>query len=187
MNNIRDLIADDGYAISFQSMGQYRTALLKALDSGEAPSDKEIDKVFENNCYTDDYGTYLMQKEDFRDGVRVALSRWGSTAAPLAQVTEEVGELMVELIHVANALADEGLTGSAEPCRRAATMLSLFSQQATPAPVEAPSDENFLAMRSWSSHGHTFDSDLVDFGRRCYNLGRQHGGAARQTSMKMKN
>jgi hypothetical protein len=27
-------------------------------------------------------------------------------------------------------------------------------------------------MRSWSSHGPTLDSDLVDFGRRCYNLGR---------------
>ena len=132
MNSIRDLIADDSYAISFQSMGQYRTALLKALDSDveprETPSVQEIDKVFEDNCYTDDYGTYLMQKEDFRDGVRVALSRWGRPTAPLA-------------------------------------------------PVETPSDEDLLAMRSWSSYGHTFDSDLVDFGRRCYNLGRQHGAA----------
>jgi hypothetical protein len=178
MNSIRDLIADDDYAISFQTMGQYRTALLKALDSAvDAPSVEEIDKVFEDNCYTDDYGTYLMQKEDFRDGVRVALSHWGCPTAPLAQVTEEVGELVGELIHVANALADEGLTGSAEPCRRAATMLSMFSQQPAPAPVETPSDEDLLAMRSWSSHGHTFDSDLVDFGRRCYNLGCQNGAA----------
>ena len=30
---------------------------------------------------------------------------------------------------------------------------------------EEPSDEELLAMRSWSSHGHTFDSDLVDFAR----------------------
>ena len=37
MNSIRDLIADDGYAMSFQSMGQYRTALLKALDSAVEP------------------------------------------------------------------------------------------------------------------------------------------------------
>jgi hypothetical protein len=37
---------------------------------------------------------------------------------------------------------------------------------------EGPSDEELLAMRSWSSHGPTFDSDLVDFGRRCYNLAR---------------
>jgi hypothetical protein len=36
----------------------------------------------------------------------------------------------------------------------------------------APTDEELLAMRSWSSHGPTFDSDLVDFGRRCYNLAR---------------
>jgi hypothetical protein len=40
-----------------------------------------------------------------------------------------------------------------------------------PEPV-APTDEALLAMRSWSCHGPTFDSDLVDFGRRCYNLGR---------------
>jgi hypothetical protein len=29
----------------------------------------------------------------------------------------------------------------------------------------APTDEELLAMRSWSSHGPTFDSDLVDFAR----------------------
>jgi hypothetical protein len=28
-----------------------------------------------------------------------------------------------------------------------------------------PTDDELLAMRSWSSHGHTFDSDLVDFAR----------------------
>ena len=31
--SIRDLIADDSYAISFQSPGQYRSSLLKELDS----------------------------------------------------------------------------------------------------------------------------------------------------------
>ena len=30
---------------------------------------------------------------------------------------------------------------------------------------EGPTDDELLAMRSWSSHGHTFDSDLVDFAR----------------------
>ena len=30
---------------------------------------------------------------------------------------------------------------------------------------DGPTDEELLAMRSWSSHGHTFDSDLVDFAR----------------------
>jgi hypothetical protein len=38
---------------------------------------------------------------------------------------------------------------------------------------QGPTDEEFLAMRSWSSHGPTFDSDLVDFGRRCYMLAKQ--------------
>jgi hypothetical protein len=49
-------------------------------------------------------------------------------------------------------------------CSHAATL-------AQPEP-EGVTDEELLAMRSWSCHGPTFDSDLVDFGRRCYNLGR---------------
>jgi hypothetical protein len=48
-----------------------------------------------------------------------------------------------------------------------------------PTPEAAPvaTDEKLLAMRSWSSHGPTFDSDLVEFGRNCYNLGRQYEAA----------
>ena len=46
---------------------------------------------------------------------------------------------------------------------------------AQPAPVAT--DDELLAMRSWSSHGPTFDSDLVEFGRACYDLDRQHGAA----------
>lgn len=30
---------------------------------------------------------------------------------------------------------------------------------------DGPADKELLAMRSWSSHSHTFDSDLVDFAR----------------------
>jgi hypothetical protein len=35
--SLRALIADDGYACTFQTLGQYRTALLAALDSAPAP------------------------------------------------------------------------------------------------------------------------------------------------------
>ena len=51
--------------------------------------------------------------------------------------------------------------------------------QVVPTPEAAPvaTDKELLAMRSWSSHGPTFDSDLVEFGRACYDLGRQHGAA----------
>jgi len=53
------------------------------------------------------------------------------------------------------------------------------SLQVPPTPDAAPvaTDEDLLAMRSWSSHGPTFDSDLVEFGRACCDLGRQHGAA----------
>jgi hypothetical protein len=50
----------------------------------------------------------------------------------------------------------------------------------TPEPAPVATDEELLAMRSWSSHGPTFDSDLVEFGRAVYDLGRQHGAAAAQ-------
>jgi hypothetical protein len=33
LEELRSLIADDAYAISFQTFGQYRTALLKAIDA----------------------------------------------------------------------------------------------------------------------------------------------------------
>jgi hypothetical protein len=57
--------------------------------------------------------------------------------------------------------------------------LAEVDELAAPTPEAAPvaTDEELLAMRSWSSHGPTFDSDLVEFGRNCYNLGRQHGAA----------
>jgi len=44
--DFRALLADDAYAASFQSLGQYRTALLKALDATpppEPPTDEELD------------------------------------------------------------------------------------------------------------------------------------------------
>jgi len=48
MSSIRNLIADDSFAISFQSMGQYRTALLKALDvAPPAPPAPEAGEVGE--------------------------------------------------------------------------------------------------------------------------------------------
>jgi hypothetical protein len=46
MNSIRNLIADDSFAMSFQSMGQYRTALLKALDvTPPAPEAGEVEEL----------------------------------------------------------------------------------------------------------------------------------------------
>ena len=46
--DFRALLADDAYAASFQSMGQYRTALLKALATPppEPPTDDELVAAF---------------------------------------------------------------------------------------------------------------------------------------------
>jgi hypothetical protein len=50
-NEIRSLIADDGFAMSFQSMGQYRTALLRELAGGNPHSrtDDEILRFLDNH------------------------------------------------------------------------------------------------------------------------------------------
>ena len=53
---------------------------------------------------------------------------------------------------------------------RMTLLYSARAALATPLPeptelTEPPTDEELLAMRSWSSHSHTFDSDLVDFAR----------------------
>jgi len=51
--NIRDLIADDSYAISFQSLVQYRSALLKVLDSQtqDTRTDDEIIRFLDDNSW----------------------------------------------------------------------------------------------------------------------------------------
>jgi len=56
---------------------------------------------------------------------------------------------------------------------KAHRLMLVFLKQHAKVEQEPPTDEKLLAMRSWSSHGPTFDSDLVDFGRRCYNLAKQ--------------
>ncbi|WP_375199091.1 hypothetical protein [Cupriavidus metallidurans] len=43
--SLRNLIADDGYACTFQTMGQYRTALLKAFDAAVATHRTEMGKL----------------------------------------------------------------------------------------------------------------------------------------------
>jgi hypothetical protein len=244
MNSIRDLIADDSFAIGFQTVGQYRTALLKALDAlppapevGEGPSKRiiSIAKAVQENAFGWEPDARLIGNvcaEDVADLCSAILARWGHPAAPPApevgdqHVSQpyklpEAGEvgLLVDMLNQGagdlefkcNKLVNgECRTGaclrrggwirgySAEPpdpsvatcpelelacaMRRAATLLQQLSATAPAVvpvafaerlPGEGPTNEEFLAMRSWSSHGPTFDSDLVDFGRRCYNLAKQ--------------
>ena len=43
LESLAALIADDSYAVSFQSMGQYRSALLRAIhDIGQAAPDNAL-------------------------------------------------------------------------------------------------------------------------------------------------
>jgi hypothetical protein len=58
------------------------------------------------------------------------------------------------------------------PCHYRSELLDRARAELDKPEPMPPTDEDLLAMRSWSCHGPTFDSDLVDFGRRCYNLGR---------------
>lgn len=47
------------------------------------PSDEELDGLFSSHCYTNDYGSELMDLELFRDGARAVLARWGSAPRPI--------------------------------------------------------------------------------------------------------
>jgi hypothetical protein len=84
--DFRALLADDAYAASFQSMGQYRTALLKALATPppEPPTDEELDALEEklwNEYKTIGYlGEEFMYDSSFVDALsdyRAVLERWG--------------------------------------------------------------------------------------------------------------
>jgi len=74
--DFRALLADDVYAASFQSLGQYRAALLKALATPppKQPTDKELwetgDDSFQANYYPTDAIKFA----------RAVLKRWGNQA-----------------------------------------------------------------------------------------------------------
>jgi len=73
MTDIRALIADDAFAASFQSLGQYRTALLAALAQPEpqGPTDEELWELYQ------DMGSYFSPPKF----ARTVLARWGRPAS----------------------------------------------------------------------------------------------------------
>jgi hypothetical protein len=85
MTDFRALIADDAFAASFQSLGQYRTALLAALAQPEpqGPTDQEL------------YDYWISTSPEFgcADPVgfaRAALARWGRPAIEPVPVNERL-------------------------------------------------------------------------------------------------
>jgi hypothetical protein len=80
MTDIRALIADDAFAASFQSLGQYRTALLAALAQPEpqGPTDEELSclRAFPLRIYR--VATPCYQVEEYKrelDFARAALAQ----------------------------------------------------------------------------------------------------------------
>ena len=67
-------------------------------------ADEELENVFEANCYTDDYGTYLMDAETFVDGARAAIALDRSRRAPVQPAEGEVGD---EAKYLAKELRDQ--------------------------------------------------------------------------------
>ena len=82
--DFRALLANDAYAASFQSLGQYRTALLKALDATPPPVRPTDEELLESaakalgyksipsdeTCLTAEAGELLAY-------ARAVLERWG--------------------------------------------------------------------------------------------------------------
>ena len=75
--DFRALLADDAYAASFQSVGQYRTALLKALATPppEPPTDEELRKLWLDLYATNDGPT----SGEVVTIARAVLQRWGTS------------------------------------------------------------------------------------------------------------
>jgi hypothetical protein len=84
--------------------------------------------------------------------------------------TDEAWQEFIEQVQRAQHVAIR--EGECPPFDLVECAMALWREAIPPAP-EPPTDEKLLSMRSWSSHGPTFDSDLVDFGRRCYDLAKQ--------------
>jgi hypothetical protein len=67
--DFRALLANDAYAASFQSLGQYRTALLKALAT-PPPEPPTVMEILELSGEIEDAGLGQI------DLVRAAIERW---------------------------------------------------------------------------------------------------------------
>ena len=78
-------------------------------------------------------------------------------------MTDTYRALCAEIIDAHD--ADEGMSVSRWTANLSAVInRARAALETQPEPV-APTDEELLSMRSWSCHGPTFDSDLVDFAR----------------------
>jgi hypothetical protein len=75
--DFRILLSDDAYAASFQSMEQYRTALLKALATPppEPPTDDELNALW--NC-CGDYDEEGDHYGNIFQFARAVLKMWGA-------------------------------------------------------------------------------------------------------------
>ncbi len=85
MTDFRALIADDAFAASFQSLGQYRTALLAALAQPEpqGPTNEELDEfaIYWWGSETDERSVSdVIECGSMAAFARAALARWGRPA-----------------------------------------------------------------------------------------------------------
>ncbi len=90
MTDFRALLADDAFAASFQSLGQYRTALLAILSQPESqgPTDEELESTARAaelfsmkkqgglTSLTPE-GIYAQLQEQRLAGLRAVAARWG--------------------------------------------------------------------------------------------------------------
>jgi hypothetical protein len=72
------------------SMLDRTAAALEAQPEPQGPTDEELDDQFFEHCYTDDFGNELMERQQFRKGVRAALARWGRPAIEPVPVSKRL-------------------------------------------------------------------------------------------------
>jgi hypothetical protein len=132
-NAIRVVYHEDGtqhISTADSVIAKADAALAQPEQAGDL-SDDELEDVFNANCYTDDYGTYLMDAETFADGARAAIALDRSRRAPVPVAVSEVAELAQWLRKHYECALELGRPDWAEKSARAADLL----EQRHPAPV----------------------------------------------------
>lgn len=81
LNEVHDLRLEGNNPSLRAALADVRDALAHPEPPGEVTYE-ELKGVFHSNCYTDDYGTHLMDADAFTDGARAAIALDRSRRAP---------------------------------------------------------------------------------------------------------
>jgi hypothetical protein len=151
--DFRALLADDAYAASFQSLGQYRTALLKALAT---PPPEPVAYIHRQGNHWEVSEHVLLDDEKKRGWTEEPL--YASTPPPEAPTDEELDELSW------NWYSKTGSTWWQIDSYRAFARAVLERWGRSPAIEPVPVSERCPGTKDWDAEGRCWMFDPCDKG-----------------------